>query len=1534
MLRILTNRKRNRKGFTMLETLAVVAVIAIVAAIAVTSIVLINKSITLKENNDYAKTIFTAAQANLAEMRSAGTLGLLDNDQNNFAAKKQTGDADGTPPSGYLYTYSSTKSDDITGTAAMYYETVLPKLSVEDSIRTRNVIIEYSPKNGNIYSVFYSDKGNIVKDYEDGTLSRSEEYLKKNKIGYCDGSGMTFEEMGVYNIDSKLEFSNAQNAVINVIIPTVAADGTTIIPNTTYKNLEVTLTITGEQSGKKFIKAIKTYGDVSNCLPSANSVTVSCTLDSLTADGSFAKFAEGTGLIPGENLMVTAEAMFTPGESDSIVIIKNSTLASINPMFQALTKSAESEKYVLSIGNGRHLQNMNAVSDTISATVEAVSFVGESVQTGENQTKNVIKWTDENAFTPINNATLFGKVEGNVKGAAMVYGNGVEIEGLKINSTADNVGLFTELNTEVNGVIITDPSVKGGKNTGVLAGITGASAKITNCKVTMAAATSSVEGTEKVGGLIGYADGTSIDGVTATMGKISAVKKAGTEYSVAGGIAGVLKNSTLKNTKASLASTVTGDMAGGAVGEAIGIVTLESVDVVQTSSEKSAIISEAGIIDKGNGIYGTAAGVVAKSSRDGDSDTENLTLNVVKATVYNVTSKHYAAGLTGETHKTTINDSLVTIKGTIAGIAAGGAIADNGTDSELKKVQVVFDADGNNTAAVTHIKTEEDEDEDNEEREEIKTFAAGFAYNLRGNVEECSVSGEGVIDAKQAAGFVYSTSSGQTNTIKNCAVALDGRISGVKPEKDENGNAIDKNIPNTNAAGFIYSLSSNYTVENCYVAPAPYDKLHESDYTNKSLQITGSGFVHENNGTVTISRALGTVTGNAFATVNKGTISRSLANINGKSEVSSKAYELPFVGTNNGTISYSYGWSDSAVKEIPCTNTNNKVIGSYFVGKESNVIIYNNSGAKSLGTIKTDLLTGDAILKTLNPTSGTAVWTAHKTNELEAYPYSPSLRDTEYPYPMNGIHMGDWTAPSSAGYDYGVLYYEKYADNSYGVEIRTLPNTGAGKTPAYNENTKTPSNLDNTKKIIDAGYALYMRDGQKPVEDKAIIGDKITDANLLTAANLANHFAIHKLNTTAAAFELAVGTNKISVNTNYAAAFNVTNNTYRIRTAAQLQKIAATGTYNIEQNIAVSGLTTAPISTFSGTLNGNGKTISGLTTPLIGTLNGGTVSNCNVDGTISTATGAVGGFIGTAKGNATVSGCTSNVEVSVTGANCGIFVGSAEATVKFTNCVSTAANAKSLPFGNVSPVSASELGAPTHYSETNHTSGIITTVPSDLKSTTATSASNNTYNMTGCKIKLNGTTVDAVSTVYYYTVVASEELTQAANTESYTAVETKPTYEELYSNTTANHYAKTDIGYETVNIKLVETVVDDTTVPPTTVQSYVLCVGNTETAITNMAEPVAIDLYIKEYTLPTSGTFALKFAGEGSGAISDSALWTAAAGGVWTSVTDPTSTITVTAVNANTVSVNGETYTLYKHTKTTTLTNLGPANYLTGTAIQ
>lgn len=72
MIRCLTREKRGKRGFTMMEVLVVVGIIAVIAAIAIPSVISMRKNMDYKQRCDYAKTIFLAAQSNLADLRSTG----------------------------------------------------------------------------------------------------------------------------------------------------------------------------------------------------------------------------------------------------------------------------------------------------------------------------------------------------------------------------------------------------------------------------------------------------------------------------------------------------------------------------------------------------------------------------------------------------------------------------------------------------------------------------------------------------------------------------------------------------------------------------------------------------------------------------------------------------------------------------------------------------------------------------------------------------------------------------------------------------------------------------------------------------------------------------------------------------------------------------------------------------------------------------------------------------------------------------------------------------------------------------------------------------------------------------------------------------------------------------------------------------------------------------------------------------------------------------------------------------------------------
>lgn len=77
LIRKFTKAKEGSLGYTLTELLVVIGIIAIVCAIAIPSIIAISRALRFKQRNDYAKSIFLAAQQNLTEMRSDGGLAPL-----------------------------------------------------------------------------------------------------------------------------------------------------------------------------------------------------------------------------------------------------------------------------------------------------------------------------------------------------------------------------------------------------------------------------------------------------------------------------------------------------------------------------------------------------------------------------------------------------------------------------------------------------------------------------------------------------------------------------------------------------------------------------------------------------------------------------------------------------------------------------------------------------------------------------------------------------------------------------------------------------------------------------------------------------------------------------------------------------------------------------------------------------------------------------------------------------------------------------------------------------------------------------------------------------------------------------------------------------------------------------------------------------------------------------------------------------------------------------------------------------------------
>lgn len=403
LIKKFTKCKEGSLGYTLMEMLVVIGIIAIICAIAIPSVVSIVKSLRFAQRNDYAKSIFMAAQANLTEMRADGGLAPLQ--QAGLDSLPVQEEICGFPVEDWSPEYVYTSSED---SQKVSYALVLPVGSVDGTLREQQVIIEYNPLTGNVYAVFYSEEKdqNILQDYRDGKLPRNgegDEKLRKDMmLGYYDGSGLSSAELEIERTEARITFENGEEGIVTVHIP--MPDLYVGSHEEFMKGLEVKLDITGEINKGKIedivIKQSGTVGDNCKLAVDGKTVEVTYVLDSLANRMSFANLAAGTRanpnaaqsmsgtgtsltavmnessfrILPGENVTLDAEVTFTAANDRPNVAVQNAKLGGVNPMFGYLTKNLDNDKYTLTIENGRNLQNLNAIAPSVANKISSVAF--------------------------------------------------------------------------------------------------------------------------------------------------------------------------------------------------------------------------------------------------------------------------------------------------------------------------------------------------------------------------------------------------------------------------------------------------------------------------------------------------------------------------------------------------------------------------------------------------------------------------------------------------------------------------------------------------------------------------------------------------------------------------------------------------------------------------------------------------------------------------------------------------------------------------------------------------------------------------------------------------------------------------------------------------------------------------------------------------------------------------------------------------------------------------------------------------------
>jgi len=480
------SKKINRKGYTMAEMMVVIGIIAVLCAIAIPSIIAISRSLAFKEANDYAESIFMAVQDNLTEMRSEGRLielrdcwekKIADLDDN----KGFPLDEDALNKDQYMYCTSQDTA---------VYDVILPATAIDSTVRDGNILIEYNPYTGNVYSVFYCKRGNPLSyDGNNGTtaVTRDEEARKELKLGYYCGSTLSGIPITEDETKATISYDNGEEGIVRVSVPVPKSYKTN--PNAFLTGLKVDLKITAEtlkikdESGKVIERSItipvKAEGGTDdNCKITVNdegkqSVVVEYRLDSLYEKASFASlgYCNGTteqgsvdlleaefakvesangvnstggssyislentaitdikqegkfNIYPGENVKIEADITYKTTGSKPAVAIEAGAISGVNPMFDALVPSpTDKTKYVITVANGRQLQNLNAIASRVvnEVGITSVIFTDDvdwndtvkyyNVEYGNGKTYTSFSEAPARAlpyFVPINNEDLFG----------------------------------------------------------------------------------------------------------------------------------------------------------------------------------------------------------------------------------------------------------------------------------------------------------------------------------------------------------------------------------------------------------------------------------------------------------------------------------------------------------------------------------------------------------------------------------------------------------------------------------------------------------------------------------------------------------------------------------------------------------------------------------------------------------------------------------------------------------------------------------------------------------------------------------------------------------------------------------------------------------------------------------------------------------------------------------------------------------------------------------------------------------------------
>lgn len=517
---------KDNRGFTLLETLLVVAIIAVLLGLSIIGVIAIQKELRQRELDSKAEVIYMAAQNRLMELKASGRAEFYSPDNLNDVHQLgliplDSEDENRTEESLFYVTSSMTGTGELS-TASV----VLPESRVEKEIRDNSWVIEYDPASGSVYAVFYSED---TMEYAPESFNdlRIRQMRKKAgaKVGYYGGD--TVVAIDTNTLNPKIEIYNEETLHALLVCNMVSSGDVSfeIKIEDEYKH-----SVTEKISQKELTRV------------GAN-LSYDLVLDKLADEQRFKD--KYPNLVAGSDITITLIA-----RSDDDLVDSATVTDKTNSLFaESETDKDIATESVAVITYGRHLQNLDSESG-LNSNPGYMNF-RKAVQKNnlhfENDEENIDDWYSiygDKAYKAVSNDSLDSYSGSYSDGSAtlktVIYGldtqtgmfdvfkgrelkditlsgariTGGEYAGAVAGSIVSGSGstaavsecqaYLSETEGDLTGRTEKDIWISGSKYTGGLVGRTSGNVKITD---SLAATVAGTESADYTGGLVGYAAG-------------------------------------------------------------------------------------------------------------------------------------------------------------------------------------------------------------------------------------------------------------------------------------------------------------------------------------------------------------------------------------------------------------------------------------------------------------------------------------------------------------------------------------------------------------------------------------------------------------------------------------------------------------------------------------------------------------------------------------------------------------------------------------------------------------------------------------------------------------------------------------------------------------------------------------------------------------------------------------------------------------------------------------------------------------------